>query len=314
MPKVAIIANPHSKSNRDNPNFLRELEASASTNQQICITDDLDDLKKTVPRLIDEGTEIIGICGGDGSILHVVNLIYHHARKSLPCKIAVLGGGTMNTVAKSLGLRFGYKEACQRFLKMTQDSDSSDELPATTIHPIIVEDRLGFLYADGSFVRILEQFYENKGGLKEVAGLSFKLIVSALVQSKFFRSIVLDHPIKVSGASKEVLMDAKSLGVIAASIDTLPLNFPLLAKRPENSLDFQLLTVNCKPNQLLYYLPWLMVSAKDRSSKLRFFKRGESFVVTAAEPFTYTLDGEVFKSKKNTLSLERGPELAIVTI
>ena len=312
MPKVAIIANPHSKSNKRNPSFLTELEDSSGANRQIFITEDLNALEAAVKRCRDEKIEIIGICGGDGSILHTINLIYQTNDHTIPCKVAVLGGGTMNTVALSLGLKHTYEEACTKFLALADDA--ANQVRTYKVAPIIVEDRLGFLYADGSFVRVLEAFYRNKGGIRKITAFCLKLISAALLQNNFFKEIVTNPRRVVTNADGDAVLQQNSIGLVVASIDQLPLRFPLLAKRVDKVTDFQVMAVNCKPNRLLYWLPWIMISNKNRSTKLRFFTKGTRFSVDCDQGFPYTLDGEVFTSQQATIEIRQGPPIEFVEL
>src|SRR3954447_13253606 len=105
MPGIGLITNPRSRANLRDPSRARKLGYLIGSHGTAEATRSIDDLYRVCEQFRDERIEVLGISGGDGTLHHTLTaMIKTYGEKELPT-IAVLRGGTMNTVANSLGIK-----------------------------------------------------------------------------------------------------------------------------------------------------------------------------------------------------------------
>ena len=97
--RTAILTNPHSNRNRRHlPRLRSQLERLSDVRH--IETASLADLPAAVDKLLADGTELLGINGGDGTVhLVLTELLRVGEGRSLPA-IALLPGGTTSMSAR----------------------------------------------------------------------------------------------------------------------------------------------------------------------------------------------------------------------
>ena len=167
MSRLGIIANPYSKLNKRNPSKITKLKELVDDSVSFYITRSIPDLSESIRLMAEDGIDMIGICGGDGSIsLAITEIIRWYEPSRLP-KIAVLKGGTMNLLASQLKQRGGQETLVKRLIHMVR---SGQNLPTKRIATLRVGKFFGFVYADGSALNVLEEFYLKKPESLELLG------------------------------------------------------------------------------------------------------------------------------------------------
>src|SRR5579871_3462488 len=105
MPGIGLITNPRSRANVRDPSKTRKLGYLIGSHGTAEATTSLDDLYRVCEELKRARIDVLAISGGDGTLHHTLTaMIKTWGDQELP-QVAVLRGGTMNTVANSLGIR-----------------------------------------------------------------------------------------------------------------------------------------------------------------------------------------------------------------
>ncbi|MDA0821118.1 MAG: diacylglycerol kinase family protein [Proteobacteria bacterium] len=115
MKKIGVLSNPLSRSNLKH---LRAIEEYIHTQESICHRrlDVFTDLRSILAEFSARKIEILVINGGDGTVSAVLTEIYEHEIfEPLPI-IAILPGGTSNTIAGDVGLKGDRVAALQRLV------------------------------------------------------------------------------------------------------------------------------------------------------------------------------------------------------
>src|SRR5437762_2543265 len=105
VPGIGVITNPRSRMNKRDPSRMRKLGYLIGDRGSAAATRSLDDLYRVAEEFKSADIDVLGINGGDGTIHHTLTaFVRTWGDKPLPL-IAILRGGTMNTIANSYGIK-----------------------------------------------------------------------------------------------------------------------------------------------------------------------------------------------------------------
>jgi diacylglycerol kinase family enzyme len=309
MSGIGIITNPHSKSNKRNPERSKLLSYIVGQEGFQEITNSPEDLKKVAQSFFNQKISILAVNGGDGTLSHTISAFIecYQGKACLP-KILVLGGGTMNVVAQNLGIH-GTPEYILG--KVVEDLGTGQNLNTKRLATIQVEGRYGFLYADGTSATILEEFYRRKKGFLQAIWLGAYLISSSIIRGRFFRKMIKARQIKFH-PKPFMPLHHQSLGAYATTLAKLPLGLPMFGKSIRNKDIFRAVTVGIEPEYLVYRFIQICLFHKPgyRYGKHNF--DAEELEIVAESPFRYTLDGEVFTTPTNSITIRSGKLLEFI--
>lgn len=310
MPGIGIITNPHSKLNKRDPNRIRLLGYILGEQGTIAVTQSLEHLEEVAQRFKSNNIDILAINGGDGTISQTLS-VFVRVYDGVPLpKIAVLRGGTMNVLAVNLGI----KGSPEKILALLLEVASSPEaLTTSKVNSLMVDGRVGFVYADGTVTKILEEFYKNKTGTLGAVWLGIKLVCSALFNGELFKRTIVQERIEFA-ANGFPTQTHSSLGVLAATIRKLPLGLPFFGLINENSTLFQTISVTSNPEKLLWHLPLVMLQNKEHESLGKLSFCTDRLRVTGSGPIRYTLDGELYESTGSGVELKLGPVIEFINL
>lgn len=137
MPRLAVISNPKSQRNRQGA--LDGLKVVIASHPDVLHEElwDFSELGAMVERLVRDGTEVIAVNGGDGTVQAVLTELARRrpAAEAAP-KLAVLAGGMTNVIAKDVGLDGKPAKALERLIA-SLSAPGSDGGAAVVTRPLI---------------------------------------------------------------------------------------------------------------------------------------------------------------------------------
>lgn len=105
--RLGLVVNPRARGASDPqlPSRLRALAEQAGARCQLVVTQQPEDLPQAAAGLAAFGMDVLAVCGGDGTLMTTLSAMAAgaSAQTALP-PLLLLPAGTMNTVAKNLGL------------------------------------------------------------------------------------------------------------------------------------------------------------------------------------------------------------------
>jgi len=311
MSGIGIITNPHSKLNKRNPRLIESLRHQLGDNGTLFVTQSIEELNGIPEIFRPAGFDVLAICGGDGTISRTLSAFIrsytpHHA---LP-PIVLLRGGTMNLIANEIS-QYGSPSQILRALILRRQS--SLELPIRKLRSLEIQKSYGFLYADGSNVAILEEFYRKKSGILGACWLAVRLVTSFLTKGPLTRSLIQPKNLQIQFDQKRGL-EFCSLGNLAGTISKIPLGFPLLPYAKEDLGHFQMTLITCPKEKLLWHLPRIVLQQKKGQGFGKFSICCEEIKLHGVENFPYTLDGEIYQSQSPKLLIRCGPLVEFLQI
>lgn len=308
MSGIGIITNPHSKSNKRNPGRAQLLSYIVGKEGFLDVTDSIEDIERAAYFFKENNIKYLAINGGDGTISHTLtSFIKVYQNQPLP-KILLLGGGTMNVLAKNLGL----KGPAERLLtRLVEHVSTGTEPSAKSLHTIEIESAHGFLYADGTSNLLLEEFYKAKSNAVGGAWLAFKVAISAIFHGRLFRRCIRARPV-IFRPKPFAKFEHQTLGTFASTLAFLPLHIPMFGKTLRSDNQFRAVTINLPATKLLFRLPFLAFFSKQGHFWGKQNYDTTELTVSCPEPFRYTLDGEIYTSKNNKVTIRAGKLLDFI--
>ena len=184
---IAVFVNPHSRANRRNPKLAARLGDVLGDAGRVIAARSLEMLEAEARTLAAAPPRIIAVHGGDGTLHKTLSaLIPAWGERSLP-PIAILGGGTMNVVANSLGIRAHAIPFLARLVKQTRGGALPEVIHRRCLR---VGDQVGFVFGNGVLANFLVEYYGGRRyGPVRALGLLTRLFFSSLVGGPFARRV-----------------------------------------------------------------------------------------------------------------------------
>lgn len=310
MAGITVVTNPQSRLNRRDLDLASRLRKLAGSKDTVVAPNGLDELAEWARSCVSEPPDILAVCGGDGSLHRVVTAWMQASGGQPPPPVALLRGGTMNTIAKGLGIRGGAESVLSR-LVAAQLAGSSLQTVSRRLM-VVNEDQYGFLFGNGMISNFLELYYEsdNPGPMAAIWVLG-RLVVSALVRGDYIRRAM--RPFR-----GEVVVDDVSWGerdwfaVGAGTVDDIGLRFRPFSMCLSHPGHMHALALGNRP---LAFLPEFV---RIRCAKpLRNPDNQESPATTlrlnSREPIGFMIDGD-FHRAGVTLHVRVGPAVEFVVV
>lgn len=309
MSGIGLIFNPRAGQNRRDPGVALRLSRKLGDNGVVAIPRTVDELFRTAEDFLRLRIEVLGIAGGDGTN-HVTLTGFHRIWRNRPLPtIALLRGGTMNTVASSLGLPRGHPE---RLLDRLLRRYAQRSLPAIAQPTMNVEGQLGFLFGTGLVPAFLRAYYETG---EPSAWTAVKTL------ARFATGAVVGNSISRQPIEAEVTTNAgdhwpmRAYSTIAAgTIRDIGLHFRPFARAGEVPETFHLLGIHARPNEIVKDLPRIFRAEGMRAGKANEALAREATLFVRTPTLPYMIDGDLKEHPGSELTIRLGPYVRIATM
>ena len=290
MSGIGVITNPRSRANRKNPHLAKRLGYILGERGQLEQPADLDALDATAAHFRERDIDILCVNGGDGT-LHKAMTAMCRAYGDAPLpKVAILRGGTMNTIAKGMGI-FGRPA---ELLDAVVDAYHQDR-PLPTVHRWVlrVDDHYGFLFGTGVMARYLAAYYEgSEPSPTKAAWVLAQAVASALVGGKFARSLVEPEPLVVHADGTPWHPQAY-VSVGAGTVDDVGLGFRPFYLAPAHPGHMHAVGMATSLSGVVRSLPTIW-RAREPADPDIVGQVAKTLVLESDSPIQYMLDGDVF--------------------
>ena len=308
MPGIGVVTNPRSKANRRDPAGMRRLAYLLGTRGEAQATSSLDDLYRAAEQFKAAGIDVLGIHGGDGT-LHVTLTAFIHVYGETPLpKIAVLGGGTLNTIARGLKIRGAPNEILYQVVERYHESGRFETLQ----RPIMqIGEHYGFIFGNGLIANFLEAYYATgKPSPSTGALLLARAAGSALLQTQFTRRLGRRLQVRVSVDDRA--WDWPDYATITAgTVPEIGIGFAPYARCMETLEAFAYVGFHCHPNQIVTELGRIYrgqaIDPKKAESGL-----AQHMVIETDGEIPYIIDGDLHRQAPGKLDVRVGPTLEII--
>lgn len=306
---IAVILNPKAAGDAYDAARIDRLRAIAGSRAVLFSIDEPERVHAVAEGVRERGASIVAIIGGDGTVSSVLTALHRaYGPDPLP-RIALLRGGSMNTVANAFGLSRGTPES---LLEKLLHSGARPVWPRATLE---VEGRLGFLFTGGALVGFLDTLYSNsqlgKGPLGAFSLLSIGS-VQALTGGSLFRKI--DTPLVatlvIDGTEHP---ERRYFGFAVGTVEQVGLGFKPFRLARECQDQFQIFAFHGSAQALVRELPKIY-RGQPMTRGIGFDPLARKLeIVTQDGEVPYALDGDVYRAK-SPLFVRVGPKVEIVAL
>ncbi len=190
MAGVGVVVNPHARGNRNGgAERVQLLSDIVGRDGLVRVTESLPAIEEVAREFRERGTDVLAICGGDGSY-HCTLTGFRRVYGDAPLpKLLPLRAGTINYVANDTGGRRSRPE--HTLARVVRDYRQGGTFETTERDLIRVNGtEYGFVLSFGTAVNYLRAYYAlDKQGTWQAARLLTRLIVSALAGTHISRAV-----------------------------------------------------------------------------------------------------------------------------
>lgn len=303
---VAVVLNPRAGGGAYDERRIEGLREIAGSRAVLFVTDERELLTAVAEGVRERGVETVAVIGGDGSVSGTLSALRKaYGAAPLP-RIALLRGGTMNTIANSLGVRRGSPEDLLRRLLAVPST------PLVERNTLLVQDRLGFLFTAAAMVGFLRVLYDSSrtqrgrlGALKLLARGSFQAFAGGALAAR------IESPLVATLRIDDVEQPARRYAVLgAATVEQVGLGFRAFPRAAEGRDQFQVFAFHGSLQSLALQLPRIRAGLPVQKS-LALDPLARRFVIEAPnEAIPYALDGDLYEARSR-LAVDVGPRVLV---
>ena len=341
MAGIGVIFNPRSGRNLRDPQAARRLSLALGDHGVVREAGSIDQLYRVAEDFRTQKIDVLGISGGDGTNgVTITGFLDVYQSTALP-QIAFLRGGTMNTVANSVGVRRGRPEGLlgrliqayvERSSRPLRDVERhvlklrgerslksalqalKDSAPASVAAPPLAE-KYGFIFGTGVVCGYLAEYYgAGKPPNPVIAAKTLlRSVGSAIVSGDMIRRMAEPFRGTVELDDGTIWEQRDYLAVAGGTIDQIGLNFRPFHRYAERPGAFHVLGIHTSPMGF--------VSQMLRVWRAQPMRPGHAFSATTTSviirsapsnsPMRYMVDGDLHECD-GPLHVSIGPRVRIV--
>ena len=311
VPGIGLITNPRSRVNQRDPGRARRLSYLVGSHGNAEATKTIDDLYRVCEEFKKERIDVLGISGGDGTMHHTLTaMIRTYGDEPLP-PVAILRGGTMNTIARSFGI-FGEAPRLTFELVDRHRRGLLPTIPWFEREILQVGDAYGFIFGNGIIYNFLNEYYSSGNPSPGTAAqLILRAAGSTMVRGPLARRIYKRfHARVVADGDRWACEDFVT--VAAAVVEQIGLGFKPFYRVHEADDAFALLGIHTDAVGFVSELPNILAGKPMRRDKV-IDQSARHVVFEADEPLEYIIDGDTYVEDK-PLALRLGPKMRFLKL
>jgi diacylglycerol kinase (ATP) len=306
--RVALIVNRHSRMARKNPHYIENLERAFGDRGPFIASQTPSELPAAISDMIRASPNVVFISGGDGTLRQTLShLITGYGNLPLP-KIAVLRGGTMNTVATSLDI---HRDPIEQLEYVLYRHDRGEPMLSCQRTLLNVNGHYGFIFALGGFSKFIEKYQTNPDPTPRYAFKLLSRTIFSILKGGFFaRSFFSEFDVNIWRDQQPWLLETKVTNVSASATRHIGFHFKPYFGAEEAGGTFGVLIFKNLPRRLIFHLPKIYMG-KPISDPTVLQVPAHDLLIKVNEPMRPMLDGDILKADQ-TFRIQNGPELTMV--
>jgi diacylglycerol kinase family enzyme len=310
MSGFGIVNNPRARRNLRAPGTAARLRTLVDADGEVADATTREELAQAVQRFKARGIDLLGVNGGDGTG-HVVLTALAEAYRDAPLpSLALLRGGSMNTVADAHDVH-GTPESIVKALLESRRAGA----PLRTIERDLLSvaadggaPRIGFLFGTGTVVTFLDAYYATGRPTRATAAaLVVRAIASALVGGRFAQALTARERLRVSSDGED-WPDGVYLTVMAGAVPEIGFGFKPFARCDEQPGFFHAVGVTGSTFQVSMHLPRIWSGRPWRRS-LAIDAVTRDLLLEG--PVRFTVDGDLYEAREH-VRVRTGPPVRVV--
>jgi diacylglycerol kinase (ATP) len=321
VPGIGVVLNPKSGRNLRDPRAALRLARTLGDHGVLREARTIDELYRIAEDFRKSDIEVLAISGGDGTNhVTLTGFLDVYGGATMP-QVALLRGGTMNTVANSVGVRRGKPEGLLGRLVRDYALRGALELENVERHVMRISagnaERVdcGFLFGTGVVHGFLAEYYRD-GEPSPLAALKTlgRGIGSALVGGDTIRRMARPFRGSVAFDDGKNWSEHDFLAVAAGTISHIGLHFkPFRPHYEERPGRFHVLGIHASPLSFIRELPRIHRAEPMRPGKAFEAMSSRAIVRSATGRVEYMVDGDLHEARGD-VELAIGPRVRLVVV
>jgi diacylglycerol kinase (ATP) len=309
---IGVVLNPRSRRNLRDPRAATRLARALGDHGVVREARSIDELHRIAEDFKRLRIEVLGISGGDGTNhVTITGFLNVYGGMALP-QLAFLRGGTMNTVANSVGVSQGKPEGLLGRLIRAYAQRSSQPLANVERHVMRIGEHYGFLFGTGAVYGFLAEYYRDGEPSPLVAAKTLaRGIGSTLIRGQMVRRMAQPFRGSVELDDGTTWEERDYLSIAGGTIDQIGLNFRPFHRFAERKNAFHLLGIHASPMRFVRELPRIWRAEPMRSGRAFEATPTRAIVRSAEGTMRYMIDGDLHE-QRGELEVSIGPRVKIV--
>lgn len=308
-----VIANTNARAFRQNATLLADVRQIAEGKAHVHVTHHVDELGGICKAIAERGTDMVVLCGGDGSFMAGVTALSRaYASRELP-RFALIPGGTVATIARNFGVKGAPGPLLERLFSRPHDFTATRSGTLRVRQTLGGEtiERIGFIFGTGLVARFFELYYRDGGrGYTGAARLTARIFVDSFYGGSYARQVLTPMPCSIESEGKPLGGDRWSL-VCAAVVRDLGIGMKVNYRSGEDLERVHLVASQLPPHLLGPRCP-LVLMGKPIGGKGHVDDLFPSFVLRFSPEGPYVLDGDILRASEVTV--RAGPVITVMAM
>jgi len=311
--EIGIIVNPKAKGINKDKTLADQFEQIVKDRGIVVTTHNEEELYQTLIKFKQRNIKIIGIAGGDGTIMRVFSALWAIYKEEEFPLIALLKGGTINIIAHNLGIYGNPVAILEKVLRLyNRYLTKGIDIPIRFQKTMIVNNKyVCTLFGSGLGGSYFEEYYR---------GTSPGPIKAALVLSRFFVAGVLRTPYgerMLTGVKTKIKVDGRELPytkypiVAASTLRTLPLGLRIFYRADSVPNTFHFIATSEDYTQIAIQLPRVL-AGKPITGENHYDLVCKNVEIHFDEPFPWVIEGDIFYDPD--ISIRVGPVIKVIEV
>jgi len=311
MRTATIIVNRRAGGIRTRPELVPHIQqlctARSAGRVRVELPEDVEQLRAACRRCAQSGVDVVGVIGGDGTASLVLSELwraYEQRGQPLP-RIAFLRGGTMNTIANSLGI--ARRSALQMVELLLVALTGNGHTPRIGTRPTLrAGERLGYLFGTGVWSGYLAESYRDGPPTRTTnAKVLGRVFASAAVGGETYRRVAPNTRLSARFEGGE-WAPYNYLSIAAGTVADAGFGFRPFHRALQTQAAFQILAIKGGALELLLDMPriWLGGAFREQTAHNTVTRWAE--LTADTDNLMYSVDGDVLVTS-HPLRLELGP-------
>jgi hypothetical protein len=325
VPGIGVVLNPRSRRNLRDPRAEARLARTLGDHGVVRAARSIDELHRIAEDFRRDDIDVLAISGGDGTNhVTLTGFFDVYGRASMP-QVALLRGGTMNTVANSVGISKGRPEGLLG--RLIRDYARRANAPMENVERHVMritpveggKSHYGFLFGTGVMCGFLADYYADGEPSPLVAAkILARGIGSAFIRGPTIRRMAepFRGSVALGGDGEPSWGERDYLAVAAGTIAHIGLNFRPFYRYAERPNHFHMLGIHASPVGFVSELPRIHRGEPMRSGKTFDALADRAYVRPACGTngrLRYMIDGDLHEASGD-LEVAIGPKVTLVVV
>jgi diacylglycerol kinase family enzyme len=321
MSGIGVVLNPWSRRNLRDPGAATRLARRLGDHGVLRKSGSIEELYRIAEDFRRLEIDVLAISGGDGTgHVTLTGFLDVYGGAMVP-QVALLRGGTMNTVANSVGVRRGGPEGL--LARLVRAYARRAIMPLAGVERRVMEVRsgdgrdgralYGFLFGTGVVQGFLSEYYARGTVTPWIAATTLaRGIGSAMVGGEMIRRMAAPFRGSVTFDDGASWPERDYLTVAAGTIADIGLHFRPFHRYAERDGAFHMLGIHTSPLGFVAELPRIQRCCPMRPGKAYDALSVRAVLRSPKGRIEYMIDGDLHVSESSSLEIAVGPRVRLL--